>query len=91
LHAPARRIRPDRADISRAAAMIARAKRPLIIVGGGIHLSAGFEAFLAFAAAQSIPVAHTMNGKAIIACMHPLRSSRSPSPHTPCFRRDHET
>jgi acetolactate synthase-1/2/3 large subunit len=30
LSVPARRIRPDRADIARAAALIARAKRPLI-------------------------------------------------------------
>jgi acetolactate synthase I/II/III large subunit len=72
LSAPARRIRPDRADVVRAAALIARAKRPLILVGGGIHLSAGYEALLALAEAQSIPVAHTMTGKGGIACTHPL-------------------
>jgi acetolactate synthase-1/2/3 large subunit len=72
LSAPARRIRPDRADISRAAALIARAKRPLMLVGGGIHLSAGYDALLGFAEAQSIPVAHTMSGKGGIACTHPL-------------------
>src|SRR5215813_8785965 len=38
LRAPARRVRPDRADVSRAAALLAHAKRPLILVGGGIHL-----------------------------------------------------
>src|ERR1700751_3293641 len=38
LTAPARRIRPDRADIARAARLLARAQRPLILVGGGIHL-----------------------------------------------------
>jgi len=72
LSAPARRIRPDQADIARAAALIGRAKRPLILVGGGIHLSAGYEALLAFAEAQSIPVAHTMSGKGGVACTHPL-------------------
>ena len=72
LSAPARRIRPDRADIGRASALIARAKRPLMLVGGGIHLSAGYEALLALAEAQSIPVAHTMSGKGGIACTHPL-------------------
>ena len=72
LSAPARRIRPDRADIGRAAALIGRAKRPLMLVGGGIHLSAGYEALLAFAEAQSIPIAHTMSGKGGIACTHPL-------------------
>src|SRR5437870_12248333 len=72
LSAPARRIRPDRADIARATALLADAKRPLILVGGGIHLSAGYEALLALAEAQSIPVAHTMSGKGGIACTHPL-------------------
>jgi acetolactate synthase-1/2/3 large subunit len=72
LSVPARRIRPDRADISRAAALIAHAKRPLLLIGGGIHLSAGYDALLGFAEAQSIPVAHTMSGKGGIACIHPL-------------------
>jgi acetolactate synthase-1/2/3 large subunit len=72
LGVPARRIRPDRADIARAAALIARAKRPLILVGGGIHLSAGQEALLALAETHSIPVAHTMSGKGGVACTHPL-------------------
>ena len=39
LKAPARRIRPDSADIERAAKLIAEAKRPLLLTGGGIHLS----------------------------------------------------
>ena len=72
LSVPARRIRPDRADITRAAALIARAKRPLILVGGGIHLSAGHEALLGLAETHSIPVAHTMSGKGGVACIHPL-------------------
>jgi acetolactate synthase I/II/III large subunit len=72
LSVPARRIRPDRGDIARAAALIACAKRPLILVGGGIHLSAGHAALVALAEAQSIPVAHTMSGKGGIACTHPL-------------------
>jgi acetolactate synthase I/II/III large subunit len=72
LSVPARRIRPDRADVARAAALITRAKRPLLLVGGGIHLSVGQQALLGFAEAQSIPVAHTMSGKGGIACTHPL-------------------
>jgi acetolactate synthase I/II/III large subunit len=72
LAAPARRIRPDRADIERAARLIATATRPLLLVGGGIHLSQGYSALLALAEAQSIPVAHTMSGKGGIPCTHPL-------------------
>jgi len=72
LSIPARRIRPDRADIERAARLIAAAKRPLLLVGGGIHLSQGYAALQALAEAQSIPVAHTMSGKGGIPCTHPL-------------------
>src|SRR6476469_2820930 len=55
LRVPARRTRPDRADIGRAAALLAHAKRPLILVGCGIHLSAAYEALLGFAKAQALP------------------------------------
>jgi acetolactate synthase I/II/III large subunit len=72
LAAPSRRIRPDRADTARAARLIAGARRPLLLVGGGIHLSQGYAALQAFAEAQAIPVAHTMSGKGGIACTHPL-------------------
>jgi acetolactate synthase-1/2/3 large subunit len=72
LKAPARRIRPDHSDIERAAKLIARAKRPLLLTGGGIHLSEAWDALTRFAEAQSIPVAHTMTGKGGIACANPL-------------------
>jgi acetolactate synthase-1/2/3 large subunit len=72
LKAPARRIRPNRTDIERAAKLIGRAKRPLLLTGGGIHLSEAWDAVTRFAAAHSIPVAHTMSGKGGIACSNPL-------------------
>jgi acetolactate synthase I/II/III large subunit len=72
LQAPARRVRPDRAEIERAAKLIAKAKRPLLLVGGGIHLSEAWEALASLAKAQSIPVAHTMTGKGSISCTNPL-------------------
>jgi acetolactate synthase-1/2/3 large subunit len=49
LKAPARRVRPDRADIERAAKLIAKAKRPLLLSGGGIHLSEAWDALTGFA------------------------------------------
>jgi acetolactate synthase-1/2/3 large subunit len=72
LKAPARRIRPDRTDIEAAAKLIAKARRPLLLTGGGIHLSEAWIALTRFAEAQSIPVAHTMTGKGGIACTNPL-------------------
>lgn len=72
LKAQARRARPAAYDIERAAAMLATAERPLMLVGGGIHISEAHEALFAFAKAQGIPVAHTMSGKGAIACTDPL-------------------
>jgi acetolactate synthase-1/2/3 large subunit len=72
LKAPARRTRPDAADVERAAAIVARAERPLLLVGGGIHVSEAYDALLALAEGHGIPVAHTMSGKGALACTHPL-------------------
>lgn len=72
LAAPARRARPSASDTRRAATLLGKAKRPLILAGGGVHLSNATAALTRFAEAQSIPVAHTMSGKGSIACTHPL-------------------
>lgn len=70
--APAVRCRPNRDDIERAAALLEGAKRPLMLCGGGVHLSQASEEVEALAVAAGIPVAHTMTGKGAIACSHPL-------------------
>ncbi|WP_374450389.1 thiamine pyrophosphate-binding protein, partial [Stella sp.] len=72
LVAPSRRSRPDRTAVERAAALLARARRPLLLVGGGVHLSAGQAALQRLAERCGIPVAHTMSGKGSIACTDPL-------------------
>jgi len=72
LRAQARRTRPDAADLSRAASLLARAERPLILAGGGVHISEAQDALTRFAEEQGIPVAHTMSGKGAIACTHAL-------------------
>ncbi len=69
---PALRCRADAAGINRAAELLARAERPLILAGGGVHLSDAAEALQAFAEQEGIPVAHTLSGKGAIACSHPL-------------------
>ena len=69
---PALRCRADAASIERAAELLATAERPLILAGGGVHLSDAAETLQAFAEKQNIPVAHTLSGKGAIACSHPL-------------------
>ncbi|SEE21979.1 acetolactate synthase-1/2/3 large subunit [Rhizobiales bacterium GAS191] len=70
--APALRCRPDAGAVERAAAILAAAERPLVLAGGGVHLSGAAGALTAFAHAYGIPVAHTMSGKGAIACVDPL-------------------
>lgn len=69
---PARRTRPNKVDVERAAQLIRKSRRPLLLVGGGVHLSQGYAALQSFAEAQGIPIAHTMSGKGAVACVHPL-------------------
>lgn len=70
--APAMRCRPAAADLARAVEMIGAAKRPLMLCGGGVHISGAAKAVEALAHAINIPVAHTMTGKGAIACVDDL-------------------
>ena len=72
MQAPAYRTRPSRASLAEAVAVLRGAERPLVLAGGGVHLSRAAAELQAFAEEQSIPVAHTMTGKGAIACTHPL-------------------
>ena len=72
--APALRCRPDIDGIAVAAALIADAKRPIILAGGGVHLSDAATVLTGFANSLNIPVAHTMTGKGAIACSEPLNA-----------------
>jgi acetolactate synthase I/II/III large subunit len=69
---PSLRMRPSGGDVARAVEHLAAARRPLILAGGGVHLSGAAKTLQSFAEAQSIPVAHTMTGKGAIACTHAL-------------------
>ncbi|MEU5552596.1 thiamine pyrophosphate-binding protein [Micromonospora sp. NPDC047793] len=69
---PARRTRPDQHTLDRAVALLATAERPVLLAGGGIHLSGAHEALAAFVRAWGVPVAHTMSGKGSVSCLDPL-------------------
>jgi 3D-(3,5/4)-trihydroxycyclohexane-1,2-dione acylhydrolase (decyclizing) len=67
-----RRVRPDERELVEAAALLARAKKPLIVAGGGVHYSEATEALRAFAEAHGMPVAETQAGKSALPHDHPL-------------------
>lgn len=65
---PALRCRPDELAVARAADLLAKAARPIILAGGGVHLSGAADALTTFARATNVPVAHTLTGKGAIPC-----------------------
>jgi 3D-(3,5/4)-trihydroxycyclohexane-1,2-dione acylhydrolase (decyclizing) len=52
--------------------LIAAARRPLIIAGGGVHYSESANTLAAFAARHNIPVVETQAGKSALPYDHPL-------------------
>ena len=70
--APALRCRPAAEDLAAAVQLLKAAKRPLILAGGGVHISQAAPTVQRFAETFNIPVAHTMTGKGAIACSHSL-------------------
>ena len=72
LRIPAQRSRPGRDAVAHAAACLRDARRPIILAGGGVHLSGAYCELQSFAETFSIPVAQTLSGKGAIPCIHPL-------------------
>ena len=71
-HVPAWRPRAPQAGLEQAARLMAQAKRPLIVAGGGTVISGAFEEIRLLAERYQAPVATTMTGKGAIADAHPL-------------------
>ncbi|OJU82856.1 acetolactate synthase catalytic subunit [Shinella sp. NM-101] len=69
---PVDRCGPDPKRVAEAAALLAKAERPLIIAGGGIHISDAAAELAALQDAASIPVATTVMGKGAVDETHPL-------------------
>ena len=72
--APALRCRPYADATVKAIEMLAPAKRPLMLCGGGIHISRAQSAVTELAETCGIPVAHTLTGKGAVACTSPLNA-----------------
>jgi 3D-(3,5/4)-trihydroxycyclohexane-1,2-dione acylhydrolase (decyclizing) len=66
-----RRPVPDPRDISRAAEVIAAARKPIVISGGGVHYSEAIAELTDFVQRRGIPVVETMAGKAAFVDSHP--------------------
>ena len=69
---PAYRPAPEAARIAEAARALKKAKRPVIVAGGGARCSGAGPEILKLAKALSIPVATSLNAKALITENEPL-------------------
>jgi 3D-(3,5/4)-trihydroxycyclohexane-1,2-dione acylhydrolase (decyclizing) len=69
-----RRPRPDRAEVSAAAALLAKAKRPLIVAGGGVLYSLATAELAAFAERHGIPVVETIAGRGALVHEHAMNA-----------------
>ncbi len=69
---PALRAAADPAETGRAAAVLAAAKRPLIVCGGGVVLAGAEEALRRLAEGLGIAVATTVSGQGSLPETHPL-------------------
>ena len=71
-----RSYRPNKAahigQIKRAAALLREAEKPLLLAGGGIHVSGSEAEFTQLAEQTRIPVISTVMGKGSIPTSHPL-------------------
>ena len=70
--APAFRSRASRESIATAATLLAGARRPVIVAGGGCILSQAWREVVGLAEEYGIPVATTMTGRGTIPDAHPL-------------------
>jgi 3D-(3,5/4)-trihydroxycyclohexane-1,2-dione acylhydrolase (decyclizing) len=64
---------PVQEEIARAAALLSKAKRPLIVAGGGVLYGLATDGLRAFAEKHGVPVCETQAGKSALAWDHPLQ------------------
>lgn len=71
---------PDRSALAEAAALLANAKRPLIISQRGVETQAAFDALTAFVEARAIPVSHYWANQIAIPMTSPCHVGWVPAP-----------
>lgn len=69
---PLDRPSADAAAVAEAAKLLARARSPLVVAGGGVHLSGAAEVLARLQDTAAIPVATTTMGKGSVDETHPL-------------------
>ena len=71
-HHPLDRTMPSRDVVRRAAELIAGAQCPVLVAGGGAHLSGAADVIAALQEEASLPIGTTTMGKGVVDELHPL-------------------
>ncbi|NIA70428.1 acetolactate synthase catalytic subunit [Pelagibius litoralis] len=71
-HYPLDRVTSDSSRIRQAAEMVSEAEHPLIVAGGGVHISGAHDVLADIQEQFGIPVATTAMGKGAVGEFHPL-------------------
>jgi acetolactate synthase-1/2/3 large subunit len=70
--AEARRRQPDKADVTRAAELIAKARHPVVWAGGGVVAGGASAQFIRLAEKLGAPILSSQTGKSAVSGNHPL-------------------
>ena len=73
VHRPLR-SRPDRDSVAEAVRVLRGARRPLLVLGGGVRYSGATAEVLSLAARRGIPVTETTAGRTLVPHEHPLHA-----------------
>ena len=68
------RPRPDARALAEAVAVLRAARRPLLVLGGGVRYSGAGPAVVRLAEAYGIPLVETPAGRTVVAHSHPLNA-----------------
>lgn len=69
---PLRRARPDRGELAGAAQALTAARRPLLVLGGGVRYSGAGPRAVDLAQRHGVPIAETTAGRTLVPHDHPL-------------------
>jgi acetolactate synthase-1/2/3 large subunit len=69
---PLDRVSPDPKSVAAAASLIANARRPIVIAGGGVHSAQAYDELERLQQVAAIPVAYTTMGKGAVVDGNPL-------------------
>ncbi|WP_280335751.1 3D-(3,5/4)-trihydroxycyclohexane-1,2-dione acylhydrolase (decyclizing) [Nocardia wallacei] len=69
---PLRRARPDRGELAGAAQALTAARRPLLVLGGGVRYSGAGPRAVDLAQRHGVPIVETTAGRTLVPHDHPL-------------------